>query len=402
MTHTTTATASFRSGPGDMARDWRAVAEVVSNQYAGGQWIDEIGQKYLRECHYDWDVTRLIWDGDKLIHHWGVWGYPMRVGPITLKTAGIGAVVTLEDYRKRGLMHRAATESFEAMHAHDYDVTVLRGRHYAKFGYVRAWNYVTTKVKPDELPTADTPPDTQPLGPAHLDAIHALYNRDYAPYTGTCVRPTYPMIEDGEMNAHGWFDADGNLLGYVRAVPTDEGKTLSCFEATGDPQIGLAVLLDQFKQGAYEMLHLFTLPHAHSLLAIFRRGACIVEHQYFYHTGWQVRIVNFARILSKLRRVFETRVQESRFADWTGSLHLDAGDHTATLVLDAGQVHITDDAPGAHVLRGGPHIGSLLIGSDDPDEVIRQAQIACEGDAAALARVLFPNLYPVMSHWDEY
>ena len=71
-------------------------------------------------------------------------------------------------------------------------------------------------------------------------------------------------------------------------------------------------------------------------------------------------------------------------------------------MLDAGQVHITGDAPGSHLLRGGPHIARLLIGSDDPDEVIRQSQIACEGDAAALARVLFPNLHPVMSHWDEY
>lgn len=402
MTHTITGTTAFRSGPGDMNRDWRDVATVISNQYAGGQWIDEIGQKYLRECHYDWDVTRLVWDGDRLIHHWGVWGYPMRVGPITLKTAGIGAVVTLEDYRKRGVMHRAATESFEAMRTHDYDVTVLRGRHYAKFGYVRAWNYITTKVKPDELPAADDPPDTQPLGPAYMDAITALYNRDYASFAGTCVRPTYPMLEDGEMNAHGWFDGSDTLLGYVRAAPTQDGKTLQCFEATGDPQIALAVLIDLFRQGEYEMLHLFTLPHAHPLLVFFRRGACMVEHQYFYHTGWQMRIVNFGSILNKLRPVFETRVQDSRFAGWTGSLHLDAGEHRATLVLDAGQVHVTDEMPGSNVLRGGPYIGRLLIGSDDPDEVIRQSQITCEGAALALGRVLFPNLHPIMAHWDEY
>ena len=32
------------------------------------------------------------------------------------------------------------------------------------------------------------------------------------------------------------------------------------------------------------------MPYLHPMLAIIRRGACLVEDQYFYHTGWQVRI----------------------------------------------------------------------------------------------------------------
>jgi hypothetical protein len=53
-------------------------------------------------------------------------------------------------------------------------------------------------------------------------------------------------------------------------------------------------------------------------------------------------------------------------------------------------------------LRGGADLARFLIGSDEPDEIIRQADMECLGLARSLANVLFPNLYPMMSHWDEY
>jgi hypothetical protein len=44
----------------------------------------------------------------------------------------------------------------------------------------------------------------------------------------------------------------------------------------------------------------------------------------------------------------------------------------------------------------------LLIGSDYPAEVIQQEGIRCKGQGFELAQVLFPNLNPMLSHWDEY
>ena len=51
---------------------------------------------------------------------------------------------------------------------------------------------------------------------------------------------------------------------------------------------------------------------------------------------------------------------------------------------------------------GGADIARFLIGSDEPDEIIRQAEMECSGLSVALARVLFPNLHPMMSQWDEF
>ena len=388
--------------PADPQQHTLAIAQITADAFAGGQHVDEISRQYIGNCHYDWQTTRLIWDGDRLIHHWGVWGYPMRIGSVQLQVAGVGAVVTAEPYRQRGLMHRAARASFLAMAEQGYDVSLLRGRHYAQFGYVRAWNYVTYRLKAPEVPTLELVQPYELLGPEHMDGINAMYNREYAPYGGTAVRPTYRMLCAEDLNAYGWFDEIGQLIGYVRAVPTDDQQTLQCLEATGDPQQCLAVLAALFRAGQYETLTFFTLPQQHAVLKFIRRGACVVEDQYFFHSGWQVRLVNLQRALLKLRPVLEARVQHSPLTDWRGDLYLAAGEQTATLHLEAGRVTILPGEPGQHGILGGADVARFLIGSDEPAEIRQQAAMVCTGRAAELTDVLFPNLHPVLSQWDEY
>ena len=383
------------------------ISRMVSETFAGGGALDEILQKYVGGCHYDFDTTRLIWDGNQLVHHWGVWGYAMRVGSVLLKTAGIGAVVTKESYRNQGLMASAAAQSFHAMHNQGYDLSILRGRHYHKFGYRRAWNYLTTKIDPgayppEEIPRYDLKQPFSLLGKADMDSINALYNQQYASVSGSCVRPTFPMFQDGEMNAYGWFDEQGQLVGYVRAAATEDKSALRCLEAAGDPEQGLAVLRELLQQQACQQLHFFTLPEQHPILQIVRQGACTVENRYFRQTGWLVRLVNLTSSLQKLLPDLERRLAASRFDAWQGRLHLDAGEQKATLRIADRRIQLTDELAGEHRVHGGWAIARLLIGSDEPSEIARQEGITFTGEAEALTEVLFPNLHPMMSHWDEF
>ena len=64
----------------DPSRDIQQIASLASDEYSGGEQVEEIGQKYFQECHCDWNVSRPIWEGDELVHLWGVWGYQMRLG----------------------------------------------------------------------------------------------------------------------------------------------------------------------------------------------------------------------------------------------------------------------------------------------------------------------------------
>lgn len=398
-------TKRYRLAQADTQADLMPISETVSIAFAGGEHIEEISQKYIGGCHYDFETSRLVWEGDTLVHHWGVWGYPMRVESVLLQSAGIGAVVTLEEHRQQGLMAWAAQESFEAMRAAGYNVSILRGRHYHKFGYRRAWNYVTTKLNPEQKPPEPIPAFAlkspyRPLRPEDMAQITALYNRQYANVSGSCVRPTYPMLADGETGIYVWFEGD-QLAGYVRAIPAEDKAVLQCLEAAGDPEQGLAVLNDLLEKHGCQELHFFTLPHDHPILQIVRRGACTVEDRYFYHTGWQIKIINLTAALTKLVPLFEARLANSYLAGWQGRLALDAGDQSAVLEIDRSAVQVTDGRS-EHSIQAGPALGRLLIGSDEPEEIIRQEDIVLNGQANEFVKVLFPNLHPMMSHYDEF
>jgi len=395
-------TSPYKITAADPENHLMAIARITSDAFAGGQYVNEIADTYIGNCHYDWDVTRLIWDGKRLVHHWGVWGYPMRLESVQLKVAGIGAIVTEEPYRQRGLMEQAARASFKSMQEQDYDLSILRGRHYVKFGYARAWNYIAYRLKPEEIPDLPVKGPYQKLDASHIEAMGSLYNQTHASFSGTAVRPTYQHRSSDDLSAYGWFDEDGNLAGYVRATqPEDDKETLQCLESTGDHQQALAVLRDLFNQGEYKSLTFFTLPPQHPLLQMLRLGNCVVENRYFATSGWRVRIVNLQSTLEKIRPLLEARLHQSQFTEWTGQLLLDAGEQKVTLEFEKGQVHVSEARAGENSLDGGAGIGRVLIGSDDPQEVIRQEGIVCTGKAAELAVVLFPNLHPMLSQWDE-
>ena len=387
----------------DPERHLRAMGQLAADAFSNGQYVDAFCDNYIGNSNYDWNVSRLVFDGDLLAHHWGVWGYEMRLESVLLKVGGVGAVVTHPDYRKQGLMHLAAQESFTAMTAAGYDLSILRGRHYVKMSYARAWNYVHYNINPEHFPVSEPVPVYQPLTPADIPVMDALYNQTHANFNGTAVRPTFLNKHAEDICAYAWRAANGQVEGYVRALADEEApKTLLCVEAVGDPQTCLAVLYDLQRRGMYDRLACFTLPHLHPLLQYLRRGNLIIENRYFEVSGWRVRIINLESTLRKLVPLFELRLAASRFADWQGCLLLDSGEQRAALHINHGKVKITPPVETEHTLRGGAQIARLLIGADDPEEIIREDAMECQGLAEPLTRALFPNLRPMLSHWDEF
>ncbi len=387
----------------DQSLHLHLMGRLTADQFAEGQYVDAFCDNYISNSHYDWQVSRLMFDGDQLVHHWGVWGYQMRLESIQLKVGGIGAVVTHPDYRKQNLMHDAADASFAAMHQQGYDLSILRGRHYVKMGYARAWNYVTYRFKLEDFPIDEPVPVYESLQLQEVQEMDALYNQAHASFTGTAIRPTFYNKHPEDIWAYGWRDANGSLTGYVRAAPSEEdAKTLVCLEAVGNPQQALAVLTDLFHKGEYEKITCFTLPHQQSLLQHLRLGNCIEENRYFEVSGWRVKIINLDSTLQKLIPLLENRLTQSQFADWKGTLLLDAGDKSSVITITNGKIRLGAETSSPNILHAGAALSRLLIGSDEPDEIIRQEGMHCSGIAQELVCVLFPNLYPMMSHWDEY
>ena len=66
------------------------------------------------------------------------------------------------------------------------------------------------------------------------------------------------------------------------------------------------------------------------------------------------------------------------------------------------QVVVSGEIDSPDKIAAGPSLGRLLIGSDDPVEIVRQEGVDVFGMGEELLTVLFPNLDPMMSHWDEF
>lgn len=150
------------------------------------------------------------------------------------------------------------------------------------------------------------------------------------------------------------------------------------------------------------MITCFTLPHQHPLLQHLRLGNCIEENRYFEVSGWRVKIINLHSTLRKLIPLMEKRLVQSQFAGWDGSLLLDAGEQLAVLQITDGRINLGTEIHSPNTLQAGAALARLLIGSDNPEEIIQQEGMRRTGSAKELVRVLFPNLYPMMSHWDEF
>ena len=283
-----------------------------------------------------------------------------------------------------------------------YHLSILRGRHYARFGYARAWNYVTYRLKGDELQPEKKEVAYQKLGPEYMPQINSLYNQFHQEFNGTAVRPTYSMLDAEDMQAYGWMNAKGFLEGYVRAAGIEDGTELQCLEAAGDPTLAMSVLIDLVNGGGYDTLSFFTLPYDHPIPRQLRAGSVQVEERYFDHSGWQVKVINLSGILETIRPELEARLAESRFVGWQGALVLDDGSEKVTLEIDRSHVRIQDTSAEHNLLQVGAAIGRLLIGSDEPTEILRQTGAECSREVAGLTCVLFPCLHPILSQWDEF
>ena len=62
-------------------------------------WIPEARRRYFGGGIYDWRASTIGLLGDRVVTHWGIWGFKMRIGRSAVRIAGVGAVATQGDLR---------------------------------------------------------------------------------------------------------------------------------------------------------------------------------------------------------------------------------------------------------------------------------------------------------------
>ncbi len=390
----------------DSAIHLRPISEIIH-----AIWNDEVEvseNHFVGNSHYDYAASRIALLETTVISHWGVWGYDMRVGATKLKTGGIGAVATRENYRKRGLMTQAGFASIAAMREGGYDLSILQGftHDYSRFGYVRAWTYTTYEVHVDDLDVQGQIPAFESLSLNKNDRADELYNESHQHFTGTAVRPTYRNVLMRQREVYGWSDARG-LQGYVYVEVLPDEKMLCCMEVVGNAEVALLILQQLARAKECEHVRFETLPHYHPVLIYLRSKTVRAITHYNKSYGWKDndwmgRLINLRSSLEKLAGDLSQRLEHSVYANWQGNLLLKSGEEQVLLELDHGKVHVSSPQPTNHVVEGGHHLLQLFIGTEEPLAVALTACMNLTGEAEKLIRVLFPKQYPSLAAWDQF
>lgn len=390
----------FRAVAPDPQKDREQMLDLVAKSFGDYfAFLDRCRSGYIIGSHYDWNVSRVgILDG-QMVTHWGVWDYRMRIGRSLVRAGGIGAVCCRADYRKRGLMARTAPASIAAMRDAGYDMSVLFGIRdfYHRFGYVRAWCEQSYVVSTSDLPAGGPTIKTQRLTGRHRDELAAVYNRRNRSRTGTALRPTYlrkPLNDatDGVV----WRGADGKAAGWLAF------KDNHCVDHGGDLEQVLGVLGAIARKRGLTEVRFHGLHFDSDLCKHLRRNYCRYDGGYARSGGAMVRTVNLRGVLGNIAPELSRRLARSHLAGWKGRLLIADRRERVMLSIRGGKVSLGRPGATKHAIRGGDEIAQLLIGTDEPGEIVEAGKIRLTGDAKQLVEVLFPNQHPMLGTIDGF
>jgi GNAT superfamily N-acetyltransferase len=381
--------------------------DLVARSFAGRPYREQIaimrGGRLARSS-YDWETSRAGLLNGRMVAHFGVYNFLMRLGRARLRVAGVGLVATDPGYRRRGLMMRTARAALEAVREAGYDLSFLSGipGFYGRLGYVRCWvNHTCTASAAELLARGRRPRGVRSFNAHHRDELARLYNRENSGLAGTMVRPTYPRCK---MPRHYrgalWRNARGAARGYLIHQGGDE--CLRVVDWAGPPKEIMAVAGRLAESAKLAQVH-FAFPHRRGRLAReLRRGNCRVVASYERDRGPMAKLLNLTAVLQKLSGDLTERLARSPLRGWRGVLSLSSDSQPASLRIRRGRVGvIRAAAESPHAIHGGAELVQLLLGTDVPEETVAAAGMRLSGDAAKLLPVLFPPLEPQATAADQ-
>ncbi len=388
--------------PPDPVAQGDALFALLDLEWTG---IDEsLRAGQILHSHYDWNTARVGLLGERLVTHFGVYDITMRVGVARVRVAGVNLVATHPAERGRGLMTQTGLAAVAAMRTQGYDLSVVCNateRYYGRFGYVLGWPEHDFVIQTADLPDEPLGFELCECATEQRADFAAIYNRENETVTGTAVRPTFPHGKHpGNGRGLYWTDERGATAGYMFFDVHEPSSTLWHDDSAGDVEQRLRLFGALARRLGCAQMRCERLAYRSLLGRRLRRLNCRAEAKYVQGGGWMVQVVNLRPLLEKLAPELERRLAGSCLAGWRGDLLVMGDDEQATLAIDHGRVHVAPPRESPHVLRAGPALAQLVVGTDAPDELAATVPIELSGDAGRLLPALFPAQNPQMSNDD--
>ncbi len=342
-----------------------------------------------------------IWDGNKMVATLDIIPQTWSLGGIPLHVAEMGLVATHPDYRGRGLQRKLNIEFNRQVKSEGYHLAGLEGipYFYRQFGF----EYAIPLDEATSIPLVKLPIDNPlPLSPLLKNEIHQamkLLEKDQTRYNVHSIRSR------GEWETQeriGWvgehqnttyaFRTTGKVKAYIRVEVKDKDVLIhECAGIDGDIASNVAAFL----RGLGEEKGATWLVSRESYIEPFSNYLVGLGASKKLAYAWQMKVVDYKRVLETLTPAFERRIATSPLNGYTGDIPFNFYITAVTLSFRDGRLSsATEISPKQHgELLINPRVfPKLLLGYRTLDEIMAEyPDVRLRQEYKPIIDVLFPR-----------
>jgi predicted N-acetyltransferase YhbS len=341
----------------------------------------------------------------------------LRMGAAQLTTGCISAVVTHPHYRHLGVARAMMQDAINYAQTHKHALLLLDGipKFYYRFGYTDVFDLSIQDINRAAILAQRS--STYSVRPATVDdaqAILALYERQYSPYSGSFTRSLerqahllrYRTAQNPPFLA---LNAAGQPQGYLTLSRGEEHP--QALEMAADDWSAAIALLQHHARlvqgpGAPTTLR-YRLPPTAPVLqwmidTLEVPDTTLWQHpadewgilnQTFHHryTGWMARLSNLPTLMQELLPEWQARWRRA-LAHWSGDISLLIDDETCTLHIDGRELQLRDrPVPPLSIVRlTAQAFMQLVFGYRSINQLVEQETQPLAPDLRSALDILFP------------
>lgn len=332
-----------------------------------------------------------------------------RCEEVSLTSAEMGIVSTLENYRNRGLIRALDVRFKELLAENEFDLSHIQGipYFYRQFGYEytlpleAAWQFELRDVPPPPDETAAY--RLRPAAPDDIPLLARFYQQATSRLNITTERTPdiwrYLFLHnpgtETETEIMLLLDSQGTPQGYCSLARHGFGTGLIVNETSNLTVTAAGFILDWLKTTAIARAKpyiRFNLPPENDLLRLARAHGAYDNGCY----AWQIHIPDAARLLRKFAPLFERRLAASPFAGLTRPIILNLYRTAYALRFEQGKLRAVDSL--GYIEEGDIRLPPntltpLVLGYRTREELQHiYPDVFISGQSRLLIDVLFPRL----------
>jgi predicted acetyltransferase len=217
---------------------------------------------------------------------------------------------------------------------------------YRQFGYEYAIPLdEQTRIRLEEIPDYEPVHTIRPLANSDISKAMELLEWSQRKFYVHSVRDKaiWKMQQEAHMAAEYDFEGysvekEGQMIAYFRISQNPESKELFLREITDVDQCGARSVLKFLKENGLQF-GLETLVCTVSRCEPFVECLVAAEHaEQPPPYAWQIRVTDYAKMLLRMKSLFEKRLETSSFSRMTGKINLNFYRYTVQLTIEDGAI----------------------------------------------------------------